>query len=60
MRALSRVHRLMAGAAVTGLLAGGAALGVTGTASASAPTSAPAAVAGQHVDHGGHHWVKGH
>ncbi|MFG2452884.1 hypothetical protein ACGFSG_26250 [Streptomyces sp. NPDC048512] len=55
MRALSRVQRLMAGAAATGLLAGGAALGMAGTASASAPVTVPAAVAGQH-DHGDGYW----
>ncbi|MGX1274318.1 hypothetical protein [Streptomyces phaeoluteigriseus] len=71
MSASENVRRLVVGLSATGLLAGGAALGVTGTASAApAPTVAATTVAGDHGDqkdrcdwkkgHWEKKWVKGH
>ncbi|MFE7931398.1 hypothetical protein ACFU6S_22235 [Streptomyces sp. NPDC057456] len=59
MTAFLRARRLVAGAAATGLLAGGAVLGMSGAATAApAPASAPTVVT---TDHDGNcHWVKGH
>ncbi|MFD9394913.1 hypothetical protein ACFWBB_30570 [Streptomyces sp. NPDC060000] len=60
MTAFLRVRRLVAGAAATGLLAGGAVLGMSGAATADpAPPPSPSSVVTS--DHDGNcHWVKGH
>ncbi|MFE5620056.1 hypothetical protein [Streptomyces sp. NPDC056524] len=62
MTASMRARRLVAGAAATGLLAGGAALGMSGTATAApAPTSVATVVTGDHHDrHERCEWKKGH
>ncbi|USQ86230.1 hypothetical protein NFX46_22520 [Streptomyces phaeoluteigriseus] len=57
-----RVRRLVAGTAATGLLAGGAALGMSTTANAApAPSSVTSVVTGDHHDrHDKCKWQKGH
>ncbi|MFD5594317.1 hypothetical protein [Streptomyces griseorubiginosus] len=59
MAASMRVRRLVVGATATGLLFGGAALGLSGTATAApGPTTVATALTGGHHDRC--EWVKGH
>ncbi|GHG36564.1 hypothetical protein ACFV5J_39010 [Streptomyces zaomyceticus] len=62
MTASMRARRLVASAAAAGLLAGGAAFGMSGTATAApAPTSVSTVVNGDHRDHHDRcEWKKGH